>query len=336
MASRPVRREPWAHASRDTAPRMLKRIIGAASHLLASSVQPVVTSLDELKDRQLSNALLLGKLHAVRVAALPDHAKLSQAEFRVFSQWGEDGIVQFLLSRVPTPRRFFVEFGVQNYLESNTRFLLINDNWAGLVMDSSETHIRYIQADAIYWRHELNALHAFVTAENIDELIQRHAGIEDIGILSIDIDGNDYWVWKALTCVAPRIVVVEYNSVFGSRHAVTIPYQTAFERGSAHHSNLYWGASLAALCDLAATKGYRFVGSNSAGNNAFFVRDDCAGALPALTPEDGYVESKFRESRDEQGSLTYVTGHARRELIAEMKVYDVRSARVMAVGELDE
>jgi hypothetical protein len=314
---------------------MLKWLVRAASDLVVSSVQPALSAqFQEMKEQQASQAVLVGKLNATRVAGLPDHAPISQAEFKVFSQWGEDGILQFLFARVATPNRFFIEFGVQNYVESNTRFLLLNDNWSGLVMDAAESNVEYIRRDPLYWRYELTAACAFITAENINDLIRQHAPTSDIGLLSIDIDGNDYWIWRAITSVTPRIVVIEYNSVFGPRHAVTIPYEPGFERTRAHHSNLYWGTSLAALCELAASKGYQFVGSNSAGNNAFFVRKDCAQRLPALSAEEGYIQSKFRESRDEGGRLTFAASADRLALIAAMKVYDLRRDVTVAIGEL--
>jgi hypothetical protein len=97
---------------------------------------------------------------------------------------------------------------------------------------------------------------------------------------------------------------------------------------------LYWGTSLAALCELSASKGYQFVGSNSAGNNAFFVRKDCAQRLPALSAEEGYIQSKFRESRDEGGRLTFAASADRLALIAAMKVYDLRRDVTVAIGEL--
>jgi hypothetical protein len=191
-----------------------------------------------------------------------------------------------------------------------------------------------VRDDAIYWRHELQALAAFITAENINDLLRAHVSTRDIGILSIDIDGNDYWVWKAIDAVEPRIVIVEYNSVFGPDLAVTIPYQPDFDRTRAHHSNLFWGVSLAALCLLAEQKGYVFVGSNSAGNNAFFVRRDCSTRLRALTAAEGYVRSKFRESRDQHGELTFLSGQARFDAIADLTVHDVRTDRRARLRDL--
>src|SRR5271168_4906031 len=249
----------------------------------------------------------LGRIEGRQLWDLPV-ADIQRAEFRAFSQWGEDGILQHLLRHIPVARKVFVEFGVENYTESNTRFLLTNDNWAGLVIDGSAKNVDYIKKDDIYWRFNLKAENAFINRENINDLIRQN-GIEgEIGLLSIDIDGNDYWVWEAINVVVPSIVVVEYNARFGPERAVTVPYDAAFVRTIAHPSNIYYGASLAALCLLGKRKGYSFVGCNAAGNNAFFVRSELKPLdLPGLTPAEGFVRSQFRESRDPHGALSYLT-----------------------------
>jgi hypothetical protein len=278
--------------------------------------------------------LLVGKLAAARARTLPDSARLAEAEFKVYSQWGEDGIIQFLASRMRSLDSTFVEFGTQDYTESNTRFLLINDNWSGLVIDGSESNIDFIRSDTIYWRHDLDAVCAFITAENINELIARRFPGPELGLLSVDIDGNDYWVWRAIKCVQPSIVVCEYNSVFGNRLAVTIPYQADFNRTKAHYSNLYFGASLAALCRLASEKGYAFVGSNSEGNNAFFVRRDRLAGLKELRTEDGYFESRYRESRDASGRLSYLRGVERLHAIRGLPLVDLETGNTRPIYDL--
>jgi hypothetical protein len=190
---------------------------------------------------------------------------LTQTEFKVFSQFGDDGIIQYIITKLnlPVAERRFVEFGVENYRESNTRFLLLNNNWSGLVMDGSETHVSFIRQDSIYWKYDLTALARFITRENINSIL-RDAGFEGrIGILSIDVDGNDYWIWEAIRVVDPAVVIVEYNGAFGGREAVTIPYQPDFNRKNAHYSLLYWGTSLMALCQLAGEKDYVWIGCNS-------------------------------------------------------------------------
>lgn len=252
--------------------------------------------------------------------------KLTDIEYQVFSQWGDDGIIQWLVAKLPINSRRFVEIGIEDYSESNTRYLLMHDNWSGLVVDSDSANISKIQAAHYFWKHELQAVPSFVNADNINGLLKQHGYAGDIGLLHIDIDGMDYWVWKALNVVQADIVIMEYNSVFGSERALTVPYAAEFARTQAHFSNLYFGASLLALCDLAEEKGYAFIGCNSAGNNAYFVRleifDD---RLPQLTPQQGYVESKFRESRSESGQLSYLSGAARLALIRGMPIYDTRS-----------
>lgn len=259
---------------------------------------------------------------------------LRENEFQAFSQWGEDGIIQYLIRKIPITNKIFVEFGVGDYTESNTRFLLQNNNWAGLVIDSSPLYATHIKQDPIYWQFNLKVECAFVDKDNINQIIT-NAGISgDIGILSIDIDGNDYWVWEAIDCIAPRLVICEYNSIFGPSAKVTIPYDAFFERKKAHYSNLYYGASLAALSLLAGVKGYALVGSNRAGNNAFFVRKDLSGRLPVCSAEDTYVRSQFRESRDINGELSYLDYFVGLEEIGEMPVYDLESKHIIKVREI--
>jgi hypothetical protein len=262
--------------------------------------------------------------------------KLSDAEFQVFSQWGEDGIIQYLISKVPIENEIFVEFGVEDYTESNTRFLLQNNNWQGLVIDSSERNIEYIKRDPIYWRYNLKAECAFITAENINELLLRNGISGDIGLLSIDIDGNDYWVWKAIDCIFPRIVICEYNNLFGAKRKITIPYDPNFQRTKAHFSNLYYGASLAALNDLAENKGYSLVGSNKAGCNAFFVRNDVLSGLKPLKPEEVFIKAQYRESRDKKGNLTYLNRVDAIKLISSMSVIDLDSGKSVKIEDISE
>lgn len=274
---------------------------------------------------QQTDILLLGKLLARQNKQLPILDHLAEAEFKVFSQSGDDGIIQYLIHKVEISSKTFIEFGVENYVESNTRFLLKNDNWAGLVIDGGQKSINYIKSDDIYYEHNLEVVQSFITAENINELIASGGLTGEIGLLSIDIDGNDYWIWKAIHIVQPVIVVVEYNSVMGKEKAVTVPYKADFIREKEHYSHLYFGASLKALCLLAEEKGYCFVGSNSYGNNAYFVKKEKLGGLKALSAEEGYVMSHFRESRDKQGKMNYLSGDDRYTCIKGLQVYNVVS-----------
>jgi hypothetical protein len=260
---------------------------------------------------------------------------IHETEFKVFSQFGDDGIIQYLINNIEIESETFIEFGVENYDESNTRFLLINNNWEGLVIDGDGDNIEYIKNDSIYWKQELTAIHRFVDRDNINEIIAGNGFEGEAGILSIDIDGNDYWIWESITAVSPAVVIIEYNSVFGINHAITIPYDAAFNRTQAHSSNLFWGASLKAMCLLAERKGYLFVGANSHGNNAYFVRKDKIGKIKPVSLEAGYVRSRFRESRDAHGRLTYLSGDERLKAIEDMTVYEVEKGATVKIKELD-
>jgi hypothetical protein len=278
--------------------------------------------------------LLTGRLLASQVRA--NAKNFREAEFKVFSQFGDDGIIQYLIARLDIPAELstFIEFGVQDYSESNTRFLLMNDNWRGLVMDGDQNNMESLKARDMYWRHDLTALCRWIDRDNINAILEESGFSGPLGILSIDIDGNDYWVWQRIETVQPVIVIVEYNSVFGAKRAVTVPYDPVFNRTKAHYSNLYWGASLPALANLGRSKGYAFVGSNQAGNNAYFVHENYIGrgGIATIKPEQGYVESRFRESRDKRGRLTYLGGAARRQTIAEMPVYDIERDKLVPLG----
>ncbi len=274
-----------------------------------------------------TNALLMGKILS-KNNANQFYNHINEAEFKVFSQWGDDGIIQYLISKIEVSKKIFIEFGVENYTESNTRFLLVNNNWTGLVMDGSEDHINYIKNDEIYWKFDLIAKCAFITAENINQLIKGEGFEGDIGILHIDIDGNDYWIWKALIVISPEIIIMEYNSVLGIERPVTIPYKADFYRNDGHHSLLYAGSSLLSLCDLAEEKGYYFVGSNSAGNNAYFVRKDKIGSLKPLLPIEGYVKSKFREAKDKDGISLFTRDNERINHLKDLPFYNTRTNKI--------
>ena len=257
-------------------------------------------------------------------------------EFKCFSQWGEDGLIQFLAHRLHELSRTFVEIGVEDYRESNTRFLLMHDNWRGMIVDSGDRHLRYLETRGLRWRHQIEAVQSFVTRDNIEALLDQADFPEGIGLLSIDIDGMDYWVWDAVRRHRPAVVAIEYNSLFGCRHAIAVPYAESFDRSAAHPSYLYFGASLPALVQLAAQKGYRLICGNSAGNNAFFVRADLAQEFPVVEPADVYRPSRFRESRDDQGRLTYVGPMRERlNLIRHLSIFNVETGSICPLDSLN-
>jgi hypothetical protein len=276
-----------------------------------------------------STKINIGQIQADHNNRKESISDLREVEFQVFSQWGDDGIIQYLINKIDLPNKTFIEFGVEDYREANTRFLLINNNWTGYVIDGSDEHISYIKNDVVSWACELYLESSFITAENIDELLEKPQFDPEVGLLSIDIDGNDYWVWKAITKIRPVIVVAEYNSVFGVNNAWTVPYDPHFVKYEKHASIIYYGASLKALDMVAKEKGYQFIGCNSKGNNAYFIRNDkMIAAIQPKTVEEGYVVSKFREaSVDGYRPI----GPERVKLLKGLEIFDVEKGQLTKI-----
>ncbi len=308
--------------------------IKGKTHMIKLIQNLLIKLFNRLDKPAIENQILLGQLILNVHKSITNPRSLSEVEFKIFSQHREDGIIQYLIRCVPIENKIFIEFGVGDYRESNTRFLLMNNNWKGLIIDCEEKYISRIKTFDFYWKFDLTAIQSFVNRDNINELFVKSGFQGDIGLLCIDIDGNDYWIWDAITVIQPRIVVCEYNSVFGKDFAITIPYDPNFNRTKAHYSNLYSGCSLKALCILAEKKGYKFVGSDSSGKNAFFVREDVANNVSSCKCEEGYIESVARESRDKKGRLSFISGSERLKYIANKKVIDIVTGREMFISEL--
>ncbi len=265
----------------------------------------------------------LGKLLDINSTKI-NSSNINDYEFKVFSQWGEDGIINYLIKNLHIENEVFVEFGVENYKESNTRFLLKNSNWTGLIIDNSKKNIEEIKRDPIYWQYTLKAVCEFIDRDNINIILENNLSIKKIGLLSIDIDGNDYWIWEVINSVDPSIVIIEYNSILGIDKSLVVPYKKNFNRTKAHHSNIYYGASLLAINKLAERKGYVFVGCNSAGNNAFFIKSDLQNdKIKKKNIKDGYFDRKFRESRDKDYKKIYLSSQKEKEIISDLKFEEV-------------
>jgi hypothetical protein len=279
-----------------------------------------------------SPKLLMGQIMARLNKEKKSVDEISEMEFQVFSQWGDDGIIQYLINNIDIENKTFVEFGVENYRESNTRFLLINNKWHGLVIDGSEKNISFIKNDPIFWATHLFAKQAFIVKENINQLIQYEfldKGYDKkIGILSVDIDGNDYWIWETINVVDPTIVIVEYNATYGDTNKWTIPYIGDFVRNNYDNTRQYWGASLNAFCHLAEQKGYDFVGCNSNGNNAYFIKKE-KNRLRKLTAQEGYKRAFFREYKNKDNE--YVSAKDAPALLKGKKIFDLDKNQIIEI-----
>jgi hypothetical protein len=210
--------------------------------------------------------------------ALPYPERLTARRFRIASQNQEDGLTLALLQETGVASARFVEIG-SGLSGGNSAFLARECGWTGLMVDGASP-ARMEQVGRRF--PTARAVHAWVTRDNIDELITGHGFGGEVDLFSLDLDGNDYWIWEAMTACSPRLAILEYNSMFGPDRAVTIAYDAAFNRH--RHHTMYYGASLAALTHLASRKGYRLVAVEPAGINAYFVRNDLAPHIPSCTP----------------------------------------------------
>jgi len=222
--------------------------------------------------------------------AKPRHAdprRLLRYGFKTYSQNDEDGIIQEIFRRIGASSRAFVEFGVESGVECNTVKLLV-EGWRGLWIEANGEHANAIRRRFAPFVEagRLTLKESTVKPDSIDALIAEAGIAGEIDLMAIDIDYNDYWVWKAVRTVQPRVVVIEYNASLRPPLALSVPYDP---KGSWDGSNFY-GASLEALVRLGADKGYRIVGCSIAGVNAFFVRADLCGDkfLEPATAEEHY------------------------------------------------
>jgi len=221
-----------------------------------------------------------------------DPKRLQQYGYKIYSQNDEDGIIQEIFRRIGTESRTFIEFGVQNGFECNTAKLLV-EGWRGLWLEASSKSVGEIRAkfQPFLSQGALAVVETRVTAANIDETIDKAGFAHDVDILCIDIDNNDYWVWKAINSIRPRVVVIEYNCSLRPPLSLVVPYS---EDASWSGGN-YFGASLNALVSLGQSKGYRIVGCCFAGVNAFFVREDLYGDhfVQPATAEEHYEPERY-------------------------------------------
>ncbi len=211
---------------------------------------------------------------------------------KLYSQNEEDGIIREIFNRVGTTNKVFVEFGIGDGLENNTLALLL-DGWKGLWMDGSSRSIKNIQDHfhSVLGSGQLKILEAFVTKENINELISSQISEEEIDLLSIDVDGNDVHIFNTISVVNPRVVVIEYNAKFFPPIRFAVDYDPA----NAWQGDDYMGASLKYLEENFDNKGYSLVGCDLVGVNAFFVRNDLLGDkfLSPYSAETHYEPARY-------------------------------------------
>lgn len=212
----------------------------------------------------------------LRLPKYQDEKRLERFGYKVYSQNDEDGIIAEIFRRIGMANRFFIEFGVQDGLECNSHFLLLQ-GWSGVFIEGGTKYCKEIERNfqTPIAQNRLTLLNEFITAENINDLFAKTRAVEigDIDLLSIDIDGNDYHIFKAVKVINPRVIIIEMNSKFPPPAEWIMPYNPSHMWDYTDNQ----GASLESLTKLGKEKGYRLVATNISGVNAFFVREDLCG-----------------------------------------------------------
>jgi len=261
---------------------------------------------------------------------------LWDAEVKVYSQWGEDGILDYLCERLGLSKPKVLEIGAGNFTECNSKFLAENRNASVFAVDGRDDLVTSIEGNALRWKSHIFGLQTWVSPTNVNEIISKAKNaIGDIDIFSLDLDGNDFWILEEAQLDSVSIVVVEYNPLFGHSSAVSVPRDDSFDRRAKHFSWLYYGASLRAFEYVMAKKGFEFIGTNRVGNNAFFVRKDLAIAIPLKPSKDYaiYTDWRVRETRSKNGELSFASGYDRISKISQLDLVEVKTGNHLSVGE---
>ena len=260
---------------------------------------------------------------------------LSDVEFSAFSQFGEDGIISWLSYQIPDITKIFLEIGTQDYWESNTRYLLKSRSWKGFLIEGSKNDVRKIKSQKIYWQNNLTAICKFINQNNINKVINENINEKYLGLLSIDIDGNDYWILKVIN-LNSDLVVAEYNPIFGDIHKITVPYDRNFVRNKKHFSNIYFGSSIQAIISLMKKKGYIFLGTNRQGMNAFFVIKKKYHHVKNKILNRKIFPPAVRESRTRDGKLNFKNIKVSLNEIKNLKIYDLDKKKITKLSEYKE
>ena len=269
--------------------------------------------------------LMLGTSHILNMRKnYKNISNLNEVDFKVFSQNGEDGIIDYLLFSLQIEKPKFIEIGVGDYYESNTRFLFERSSGDGLIIDIIDNFQKRVKKNIKLWRGNLKILNRKIDSENILATLKEFNFFDNIDLFSIDVDGIDYWILEKMPKKFCKLIVAEYNPYFGSNLEISVPNDKNFDRSKYHHSNLCFGASLKSIINLLDRKGFIFLGTNLFKNNAFFVNSDFKDNLFLEIPNNNelnsFTNASFRESRDINNKLNFIDP---KDILNEIKKCDV-------------
>ena len=264
-----------------------------------------------------------------------DYSKITNirdAEVKIFSQYGEDGIIDFLLFKLDLINDIvFIEIGTGDYEEANTRFLCETRNCRGLLIDKIND-LKYIKKRDFFWKNDIYFCQKPISSENILKVLNSYDFNNRFNLLSLDVDGVDYWILKNIDLDRSDIAVVEYNPLFGADHSFTVPDINNFDRNN--YRKIFYGASLRAMIDLMNSKNFFFVGANKACNNAFFINKKNIHLFSNITIENlkEYTNFKFRELKKNNPSKNKISNLIK--LIEDFEIFELTKKKLMKIKDL--
>jgi hypothetical protein len=284
----------------------VKRLAGRARDFLNRPVQEALNAIPQGPDA--ASQLLLWLQYRDMVCTGRPLPALSDVGFQAYSQTDEDGIIWFLLAVIGDPLRLCVEVCAGDGCECNSANLILNHRWHGLLVDGDPAKVE--RGRQFYATARGSSVYppryaqGWVTCDTINGLIASHGFTGEVDLLTIDVDGVDYWLWEAIEVITPRVVVVEFNDILGPDRAWTVPYSDDFRADKYPMTDgmpNFAGASLSAFVKLAHKKGYRLVGANRYGFNAFFVKNGLADLLlPEVPTATCLLHPKVREQAEKR------------------------------------
>jgi len=264
--------------------------------LIASAMQPIYDKISRIENSVEHFKFYINAIHDLEYRRLfqiesskPENAgKLWQYGYKVYSQNDEDGMIAEIFKRIGITTKTFIEIGVGNGIECNTAKLLV-EGWSGLWFEGQPDNGKGTIEPHFSKRFSIKEV--FVTVENINSLLSEASGWGEVDVCSIDVDYNTYWLWKALTVIKPRVVIIEYNALWPPPISLVVPY----DHKAVWDITNYYSASLEAMTQMATGKGYSLVGCDLTGTNAFYVRDDLVGDkfLQPYTAEKHYMPVNY-------------------------------------------
>jgi len=257
----------------------------------------------------------------------PNVKKLNEVDYKIFSQNGEDGILDYLLYQLGIEKPNFLEIGVGDYSEANTRFIFERSSSKGTIIDCIDDFENRVKRNIKAWRGELKIIKKIINSDNIIETLNKDNSLSDLDLFSLDIDGVDYWILKKLPKNFSKIAILEFNPLFGKDIEVTVPNIINFDRNNYHYSNLCFGMSIKAAINVMKEKNFYFIGTNLFRNNAFFVSDKFSknDFFKNLEINDlsSSVNAHFSESRNLKKELNFLKYNERLKEILSCEVVDL-------------